>query len=201
MQNRQDTRTTVTRFETKSLQAEGEFEGYAAIFHETDQQQDRILPGAFAASLKQGQKQGISPVRVLWQHDPAQPIGILQEMREDSRGLYVRAQLLMELQKGREAHALLRAGALKGLSIGYRVKDYDYHPATGIRELKSLELFEISLVTFPANELAEVSGVKGYSGVRHEALGMREEESDAYLVPHKIALSDALDGAAYILLR
>jgi hypothetical protein len=84
---------------------------------------------------------------MLWQHDPAQPIGIWDEVREDERGLFVRGRLLLEVRAAHEAHVLLQAGAIDGLSIGYRTLRAE--KAAGQRLLHEIELWEVSLVTFP----------------------------------------------------
>ena len=92
-------------------------EGYASLFGNIDQGGDAVQPGAFRASLAEGRK-----VRMLWQHDPNQPIGVWDDVREDQKGLWVRGRILIDLAKGREAAALVAAGAIDGLSIGYRTK-------------------------------------------------------------------------------
>ncbi|WP_371687429.1 HK97 family phage prohead protease [Thalassococcus sp. S3] len=126
-------------------------EGYASLFGQIDQGGDIVQKGAYAASLKTG-----AQVKMLWQHDPAQPIGIWDEVREDERGLYVKGRLLESVEKGREAAALIEAGAIDGLSIGYRTvkaaKD-----DKGQRLLTELELWEVSLVTFPMLPSARVA--------------------------------------------
>lgn len=96
-----------------------EIEGYASFFGLTDQGGDVVLKGAYANSLKALKSKGRS-VKMLWQHDPSQPIGIWDEVREDARGLYVKGRLLTDVARGREAVALIEAGAIDGLSIGYR---------------------------------------------------------------------------------
>ena len=121
--------------------------GYASLFGETDQGGDVVLPGAYKASLERLAKAG-TRVKLLWQHDPAQPIGVWDEVREDTKGLYVKGRLLTETQKGREAAALIEAGAIDGLSIGYRTIKAD-RDGKGQRQLSQLELWEVSLVTFP----------------------------------------------------
>ncbi len=122
-------------------------EGYASYFGKRDKGGDVVQAGAYGASLKALAGAG-RRVKMLWQHDPAQPIGIWDEVREDKRGLYVKGRLLSDVAKGREAAALIEAGAIDGLSIGYRTvkatKD-----AQGQRLLSELELWEVSLVTFP----------------------------------------------------
>ena len=132
-------------------------EGYASLFGVADRGGDVVLPGAYAASLARMGTAG-GRVRMLWQHDPAQPIGVWDEVREDARGLWVKGRLLTELAKGREAAALLAAGALDGLSIGYRTVRAER--AKGRRLLAEVELWEVSLVTFPMLPEARVA-VKG----------------------------------------
>ncbi|MCA0044697.1 HK97 family phage prohead protease [Celeribacter litoreus] len=122
-------------------------EGYASLFGREDTGGDVVLKGAYAKSLAALAAKGRS-VKMLWQHDPAQPIGIWDEVREDARGLYVKGRLLTDLQKGREAVALIEAGAIDGLSIGYRTVKAQ-RDAKGSRLLSELELWEVSLVTFP----------------------------------------------------
>ena len=124
----------------------GSFSGYAAIFGEPDQSGDQIAPGAFVASLARRSSAGPS-VKMLWQHDPSTPIGVWDEIREDSRGLFVSGRLALETQAGREAAALLSMGALDGLSIGYRATSAESLPEG--RRLVEIDLWEISLVTFP----------------------------------------------------
>lgn len=127
-------------------------EGYASIFGSTDQGGDAVQAGAFKASLANGQK-----VRMLWQHDPTQPIGVWDEVREDAKGLWVRGRILQEVAKGREAAALVASGAIDGLSIGYRTKRAK-RDNSGRRMLSEIELWEVSLVTFPMLVQARVDG-------------------------------------------
>ena len=122
-------------------------EGYASLFGTPDQGGDIVQKGAYAASLKALQGAG-RRVKMLWQHDPAQPIGIWDEVREDAHGLYVKGRILADVEKGREAAALIAAGAIDGLSIGYRTKKAERNSG-GQRLLAELELWEVSLVTFP----------------------------------------------------
>lgn len=121
--------------------------GYASLFGERDHGGDCVMPGAFKASLKAAAHSG-RPIKMLWQHDPAQPIGIWDDVAEDSRGLYVTGRLLPNLMRAQEAKTLLSAGAIDGLSIGYQV--VRARPdGRGGRFLDALDLWEISLVTFP----------------------------------------------------
>lgn len=129
--------------------------GYASLFGATDQGGDVVLPGAYGASLAALKARG-GAVKMLWQHDPAQPIGVWDEVREDDRGLWVSGRLLPEVAKGREAAALIAAGAVDGLSIGYRTKRAS-KDAEGRRLLAEVELWEVSLVTFPMLAQARVA--------------------------------------------
>lgn len=114
--------------------------------------------GAYDASLK-ALAADRRAVRMLWQHDPAQPIGVWDEVREDARGLYVKGRILDSVERGREAAALIAAGAIDGLSIGYRTRRAVKNDK-GQRLLTELELWEVSLVTFPMLPSARV-GQKG----------------------------------------
>jgi HK97 family phage prohead protease len=122
----------------------GRLQGYASVFGLTDDGGDVVEPGAFEASLR---RRGTA-VKLLWQHDPGQPIGVWESLREDPRGLFVEGRLLTEVRRGAEAAALLAAGAIDGLSIGYRVVRAEKSPRGG-RRLLEIDLWEVSLVTFP----------------------------------------------------
>lgn len=139
-------------FETEMTVVDGtKIEGYASLFGACDQGGDVVAKGAYAGSLAKGRG-----VKMLWQHDPAQPIGIWEEVREDARGLYVKGRLLETVEKGREAAALIAAGAIDGLSIGYRTVKAS-KDEKGQRLLTELELWEVSLVTFPMLPSARVA--------------------------------------------
>jgi HK97 family phage prohead protease len=114
-----------------------------------------VRKGAYAASLKAIAAEG-RRIKMLWQHDPAQPIGVWDEVREDAKGLWVRGRLLPEVAKGREALELIAAGAIDGLSIGYRTLKAAKNDK-GQRLLTELELWEVSLVTFPMLPSARVA--------------------------------------------
>ena len=147
-------------FEIKFYNTSGRFEGYASVFEVTDSASDRVLPGAFAKSLANWQTQGRQPP-LLWQHDQSQPIGAWRELREDRYGLYAQGELFVnDIARAKEAYCLLREKVVNGLSIGYRVKQSTRDSKTGIRLLSEVELLEISMVTFPANESARVLRVK-----------------------------------------
>jgi HK97 family phage prohead protease len=127
---------------------DGVVQGYASLFGEADQGGDVVAPGAFQASLARLAAAG-RKVKFLWQHDPARPIGVWHAVREDARGLNVTGKILAGVAQGSEALALVRAGAIDGLSIGYRTVRAEANRATGGRRLLEIDLWEVSLVTFP----------------------------------------------------
>ena len=137
------------------------FAGYAAIFDRPDRGGDVVRRGAFARALRKiGKVTGNCPL--LWQHAPERPIGRIEYLREDRRGLRVIARL-SDGAAGREAAALLRERAVTGLSFGYRVRSARSDPSTGsgLRELTELDLVEVSLVTLPMQPKARVHAVEG----------------------------------------
>ena len=143
----------------KATGDDGTVEGYGSVFGVRDNYDDVIAKGAFMDSLKSHKAAGTMPA-MLWQHDADKPIGVWTEMVEDEKGLRIKGQLAMETVKGKEAHALLKMGALNGLSIGFMSKEWAYDRETEVRTLTAIDLWEVSLVTFPANEKARVTNVK-----------------------------------------
>ena len=141
----------------QSIDATGVFEGYASLFWVADLGKDVVMPGAFSNSLA---RRGAAGLRMLWQHDPAEPIGRWIAAEEDARGLRVRGKLNLAVERAREIHALMREGAIDGLSIGFRVERARAERGTGLRRLERLDLWEISVVTFPMLPGARVSQVK-----------------------------------------
>ncbi|MGQ0740921.1 MAG: HK97 family phage prohead protease [Alphaproteobacteria bacterium] len=137
-----------------ALGVEG-FEGYASLFGSIDGAGDVVAPGAFAASLR---RRGPKGVRMLYQHFAHEPIGAWDEIREDARGLYVRGSLILEVERARDVAALLREGALGGLSIGFKTQRARKEP-NGVRARIQVDLWEISVVTFPLLEAAAVTAV------------------------------------------
>ncbi|MDE0985193.1 MAG: HK97 family phage prohead protease [Yoonia sp.] len=133
-------------------------EGYASLFGKADQGGDIVEAGAYGASLARAIQKGCT-VKMLWQHDPAEPIGVWDEVVEDAKGLWVKGRILNDVARGREAVALIEAGAIDGLSIGYRTVKSRKNDK-GSRLLSELELWEVSLVTFPMLPDARV-GAKG----------------------------------------
>lgn len=143
----------------KALGDDGQINGYGAVFGNRDSYGDVILPGAFKRSLADHRRNKSRP-KMFWQHNPAEPIGSWVEVAEDDKGLLVTGQLNMDVQRGREAHALLKAGDIDGLSIGYRVVKASEDETAAVMLLKELMLVEVSVVSQPANPLATVSAVK-----------------------------------------
>lgn len=140
---------------------DGTFTGYGSVFGgDPDSYGEIVSKGAFIESLAElAAKERIVPV--LWQHRSAEPIGVYDEIAEDEHGLKVKGRLLInDVAQAREAYALLKAGAVTGLSIGYWVRQAAYDEKTGIRTLIKLDLVEVSLVTFPAKDDARVEAVK-----------------------------------------
>jgi HK97 family phage prohead protease len=144
-------------FDVKSISEDGTFTGYASLFGVTDLGGDSVQPGAFTKSLK---SKPASKVKMLRGHDTSEPIGVWTSILEDARGLKATGQLILDTVKGRETYALLKAGALDGLSIGYRTKKDSFDRTKKVRMLNELELHEISIVTFPMLPSATISRVK-----------------------------------------
>jgi HK97 family phage prohead protease len=140
-----------------AIDADGTVEGYASLFAVADQARDMMMPGAFDATLK---ARGPRRIPMLFQHDPAEPVGVWLELREDDRGLYARGRLIPEVARGRELLSLLKAGAIDGLSIGFRTVKGNIEPKTRVRRLIAVDLWEISIVTFPLLAGARVHAVK-----------------------------------------
>lgn len=158
-------------FEIKALSDEGEIEGYGAVFGNIDDGDDIILPGAFDATLIKARESGRMP-SFLHYHRPDQICGTWQDMRSDSHGLLCKGRFLLETQCGRDRYAEAKAGALTGLSIGYRVDgpdgaEFRDDEAAGrmVRVLKRLKLREVSCVSFPMNDMARITAVKAADAV------------------------------------
>ena len=141
-------------FQIKAVSEDGLFSGYGSVFGVIDSYKEVVAPGAFAESLSQR-----TPA-LLWQHRSGEPIGVYSALREDQTGLYVEGKLALKTARGAEAYELLKMGAISGLSIGFMTREDSYDRVTDVRTLKKVDLWEVSLVTFPANDAARVSGVK-----------------------------------------
>jgi HK97 family phage prohead protease len=147
-------------FEIKAVQEDGIFEGFGSIFGNVDSYKEIVAPGAFAESLAGWKAAGRLPP-VLWQHRSGEPIGPYLSMEEQPVGLHVRGQLLVDdVQRAKEARALMKAKAVNGLSIGFVTREDSYDRVSGIRTLKKVDLWEVSVVTFPANPAAQINSIK-----------------------------------------
>lgn len=144
-------------FEVKEVAEDGTFTGYGSVFGVKDAYDEIVVPGAFSESIEQRKP------ALLWQHRSGEPIGVYEEVREDSVGLYLKGKLALKTARGAEAYELLKMNALSGLSIGFVTREDSFDQKTGIRTLKKVDLWEVSLVTFPANDAARVTGVKDIS--------------------------------------
>ena len=155
------TKNSALALDAKAVSETGVIEGYASVFGVVDSYNEVVEPGAFTESLVKSRRQGRS-IKMLYQHDPSQPIGVWDDLAEDSKGLWVKGRLLIEKSpKAAEVHGLLQEKALDGLSIGYRtVKAEPKEGKPGVISLLKLDLLENSIVTFAANDRARVEVVK-----------------------------------------
>lgn len=167
--------TKLVRFDAEAGARDGVIEGYASVFGVTDQAGDVVAPDAFARSLAM---RDAACVRMLWQHDPNAPIGVWERIGTDAHGLFARGRILGNVTRGREALSLLRAGAIDGLSIGFKTIRSRIDDRTGVRTLLEIDLWEISIVTFPMNEAARVAGVKQHPAALAPAYGKTEEDEE-----------------------
>ncbi|KGQ38073.1 peptidase U35 [Gallibacterium anatis] len=148
------------QFKAQAVKDDGFFAGYCNVFDVKDSYDEIVRKGAFLASINAWQSRGKMPP-VLWNHDRNQPIGVWTTLKEDEHGLYGEGRLLInDVAKAKEVHALLMAGAIDGLSIGYRLNKWSYDEQNEILELLDIDLTEISVVTMPANEESRISVVK-----------------------------------------
>ncbi|MDA0780811.1 MAG: HK97 family phage prohead protease [Rickettsiales bacterium] len=144
------------KLDIKAVEEDGAFSGYASVFNVVDSQNDIIANGAFKRCLEQKK----DSIKLLWQHKLDEPIGVFENLYEDSHGLFVKGRLLLDIKRAKEAYSLLKSGAINGMSIGYSVVSASYYEDNGVRIIEDVDLFEISLVTFPANENATITSVK-----------------------------------------
>lgn len=147
-------------FEIKATKNGAEFEGYGSVFGNVDSYNEIVAQGAFAESIKEIGTSG-RPLPVLWNHNSDEPIGKYLDLVEDDKGLKVRGELLTSsVNRAKEIAAMIEAGIISGLSIGYYVKGYQIDEETRVWTLTKLKLREISVVTFPANDEARIETVK-----------------------------------------
>jgi HK97 family phage prohead protease len=139
------------------MNEEIEIEGYASLFWTRDLNDDVTAAGAFSASLA---RSGAGGVKMLFQHEAAEPVGVWDEIAEDSRGLFVRGRIVTVTPQGRLVAALVKAGALDGLSIGFRTVKARPDETGRLRVLTEVELWEVSIVTFPMLPQARIESVR-----------------------------------------
>jgi Escherichia/Staphylococcus phage prohead protease len=180
------------QLEIKSTDGKGEFEGYASVFDVVDSYDEVVAPGAFAQSLKEHAARGTMPA-LLWQHDPREPIGKWLEMEEDDHGLRCVGQLLIEVDPvAKRAYGHIEAKSISGLSIGYALDKYEVDNDTGIWTLTEIDLWETSIVTFPANGDSRIDTVKDFKSggtpalrvmerALRDALGLSKSQAKAFL--------------------
>ncbi len=153
------TKTGMPVLQIKEFGGDGQFSGYGSIFGNVDSYGDVVMPGAFKKTLADHRRRKTMP-KLFWQHDPSKPIGSWVSMEEDDIGLKVEGRLNMDVQQAREAYALLKAGDIDGLSIGYRVEKSEADQASEVLRLKELKLVEVSVVSLGANDRALVGDIK-----------------------------------------
>lgn len=163
--------------EIKSLDESGTFSGYGSIYGNKDAYGDVVMPGAFGKSLAEHARKGSKP-KMFWQHDPHEPIGSWVNAEEDTKGLWLEGRLNMEVQRAREAYALLKAGDIDGLSIGYHVVSAEPDEKAGVLRLKELKLAEVSIVSIGANERALVDSVKHFDALQNWKAGDRPQQRE-----------------------
>lgn len=160
-------------FKVKEVSEAGEFSGHCSVFDVIDYYGDVVKPGAFMRTLEEWKRRDALPP-CLWQHLSAKPIGPHTLMQEDARGLYCEGRLLIkEIEQAREAHALLKAKVIRGQSIGFDIFEggMTYDGKTNVWNLTDIDLWENSLVTFPANTHAQVESVKSIEAVKSAVAG------------------------------
>jgi HK97 family phage prohead protease len=150
----------------------GTFSGLAATY-DVDQGGDRIIPGAFTMTLQSSK--GTFPL--LWQHQSDNPIGSVK-CTETSSGLAVEGSILLSVPAGQQAYDFIKAGIIKGLSIGYTTVKEGFD--NGVRLLKEVKLFEVSAVTFPMNEGALIASVKNMKAMSDSDRGKHLKSIDEH---------------------
>lgn len=145
--------------EIASVEQTGLIKGYGSVFGNVDSYKEKIAPGAFVDSLAAHTKAGTMPA-MLWQHRSDQVPGVWTSMSEDKRGLKVDGEFILGTQLGKEAHVLTAKKAVNGLSIGFVTKKSELDEESGVRTLTAIDLWEVSIVTFPANTKARITDVK-----------------------------------------
>ena len=144
-------------FDVQDVDESGAITGYGSVFGVVDGGGDVVMPGAFKKSLA---ARGDKPIPILWNHFDSFPVGKWTQIEEDERGLKLSGRFTMKSAKAQEIHALAMDSVISGLSIGYRTIDAEKSETTGVRRLKELDLWEVSIVTFPMLEDAQIESVK-----------------------------------------
>lgn len=145
----------------QTISRSGHFTGYASVFDISDLSNDIVKKGAFKRSLNAIDQR---PIRMLFQHDPDQPIGRWTKLIEDQKGLYVEGYLTLDVVRAKEVHSLMLSQALDGLSIGFKTTKSRKDKDTGARHILEADLWEISVVTFPMLPSARIKTVKSNMG-------------------------------------
>jgi len=159
-------RKQIAGLSVKSIDEQGNLEGYANKYGNIDSYGDIVIAGAFTLSMQQHMNNGTMP-KMFWQHSADSPIGKWTEFEERPDGLFLRGKINLDTQRGREAHSDIKFGSIDGLSIGYYTKQSTFDPDSGVRYLKEVDLIEVSVVSIPANPISTVTGIK--AGSRNSA--------------------------------
>ena len=152
-------KTIDVKFQKNDVNEDGTFSGYGSVFDVVDNDYDVVSSGAFTKSLSRWKEKGALPA-LLWQHRTDKPVGIYTAMSEDKNGLYVEGKIFKDMNLGKDVYELLKGGAVTGLSIGFNTVEAEWDRAADARRLNEVDLWEVSLVTFPCNEAAKIHSVK-----------------------------------------
>lgn len=166
------------KFEIKQIDEDGTIEGYGAIFGNRDSYSDIIEKGSFINTLVE---KPTDKIKMLWQHRASEPIGFWTEIKEDEKGLYCKGKLLLKLTQAKEVYEMLKAGLIDGLSIGYNTvksKIEEGEDECIIRRITEVDLWEISVVTFPANSSANITSVKETSLIKKTPINSEEIDNN-----------------------
>ncbi|MDF1853466.1 MAG: HK97 family phage prohead protease [Verrucomicrobiales bacterium] len=180
-----------TKLASLELKVEGKSDdyltisGYGSVFGNKDNGGDIVMPGAFKECIASGRRP-----KMLWNHDPSQPIGAWDEMSEDENGLLVKGRVSRRGKAG-EIAELIEMGGIEGLSIGYRTQEYEMDMDEGSRKLTKLDLWETSVVTFPMNELAGIYAMKA------DEITQRDLERAFKNMGHSNRMAKAMAGGAW----
>lgn len=194
--------TRAFALDIRAMSDDGAIEGYGSVYGVKDSYGDVIVKGAFSESIKAHKSEGTMPA-MLWQHDERDPIGVWTDMSEDDNGLHLKGRVAVETQRGKDALALLRMKAINGLSIGFVATKKSFDDKAGVRILSGIDLWEVSLVTFPANVKARVTSIKaadvaGITSIRQAEkplrdAGFSDDAAKAYLASVKRIVLDERD--------